>query len=105
MNTLSVQDLQEWKEQGKDFQLIDVREPSEYQVAEIGGELIPLATIPQHIDKISRDKPVVVHCRSGKRSANAIAYLEANHGFTNLYNLEGGIIAWAQEIDPSLPQY
>lgn len=90
---------------GEDFQLIDVREPNEYEVAEIGGELIPLATIPDHADKISHDKKVVVHCRSGKRSANAIQFLEQQHGFDNLYNLAGGILAWADEIDSSVQKY
>lgn len=90
---------------GEDFQLIDVREPNEYEVAQIGGELIPLATIPDNADKVSRDKKVVIHCRSGKRSANAIQYLEQQHKFDNLYNLVGGILAWSDEIDPEVEKY
>lgn len=90
---------------GEDFQLIDVREQNEYDVAQIGGELIPLATVPQNVDKISKDKKVVVHCRSGKRSGNAVQFLEQQHGFDNLYNLQGGILAWSDEIDPSIPKY
>ena len=86
----------------KDFQLIDVREKSEYAQADLGGELIPLNTIPNNVDKISRDKTVIIHCRSGKRSANAIQFLEQNHGFNNLYNLKGGILAWADEIDDTM---
>lgn len=105
MKEISVADLKKMIDGGEDFQLIDVREPNEYEVAEIGGELIPLATIPDNVDKISRDKKVVVHCRSGKRSANAIQFLEQQHGFDNLYNLEGGILAWADEIDPTLQKY
>ena len=101
MKTISVDELKELKDNGTDFQLIDVREPQEYEQAEIGGELISLGTIPQNIDKIDKNKQVVVHCRSGKRSANAIAFLE-QHGFQNLYNLEGGILAWRDEIDNSL---
>jgi len=101
MKTISVDELKELKDSGADFQLIDVREPQEYAQAEIGGELISLGTIPQNIDKVDKDKQVVVHCRSGKRSANAIAFLE-QHGFENLYNLEGGILAWKEEIDNSL---
>lgn len=85
-----------------DYQLIDVREVEEYEQANIDGELIPLKTIPQSVEEIDRDRKVVVHCRSGKRSANAIAYLEQNHGFTNLYNLEGGIMAWRDQIDETL---
>lgn len=92
-------------DRGEDFQLIDVREPNEYEVAQIGGQLIPLATVPDHVDEIPRDKKVVVHCRSGKRSGNAIQFLEQQHGFNNLYNLTGGILAWSDEIDPSVMKY
>tara|TARA_B100001250_G_C19525128_1_gene667725 strand:+ start:206 stop:523 length:318 start_codon:yes stop_codon:yes gene_type:complete len=105
MKEISVKELKQWMDSGDDFQLIDVREPNEFEVAEIGGELIPLATIPDNADKIAKDKKVVVHCRSGKRSANAIQFLEQQHGFDNLYNLEGGILAWADEIDPNIQKY
>ncbi|HCX20948.1 MAG: NADH oxidase [Flammeovirgaceae bacterium] len=105
MKEINVKELKEWMDSGEDFQLIDVREPNEFEVAEIGGELIPLATIPDNADKIAKDKKVVVHCRSGKRSANAIQFLEQQHGFDNLYNLEGGILAWADEIDPNIQKY
>lgn len=100
MKEISVDELNDLIQEGKDFQLIDVREPSEYEEANIDGELIPMNTIPQNIDKVSKDKQVVIMCRSGKRSANVIAYLE-QQGFDNLYNLDGGIMAWGQEIDPS----
>ncbi|MBR11056.1 MAG: NADH oxidase [Rickettsiales bacterium] len=105
MKEINVKELKAWMDSGEDFQLIDVREPNEFEVAEIGGELIPLATIPDNADKIAKDKKVVVHCRSGKRSANAIQFLEQQHGFDNLYNLEGGILAWADEIDPNIQKY
>lgn len=101
MKTINVQELKELIDSGADFQLIDVREPAEFDAANLNGELIPLQTVPANIDKFSKDKQVVVHCRSGKRSANAIMYLE-NQGFDNLYNLEGGILAWKDEIDDSL---
>lgn len=90
---------------GADFQLIDVREEHEAEIAEIGAELIPLGTVPENVDKFAKDKQVVVHCRSGARSGNAIQWLEANHGFENLYNLKGGILAWADEIDQSVQKY
>ncbi len=102
MKTISVHELADMQDNGDEFQLIDVREVEEYRQANLGGELIPLATIPQNIDKISKDMKVVVHCRSGKRSANAISYLEQSAGFTNLYNLEGGILAYRDEIDETL---
>jgi len=101
MKTISVDELKELIDNQADFQLIDVREPFEYEAANIAGELIPLQTVPQHVDKISKDKQVVVMCRSGKRSANAISFLEQS-GFDNLYNLEGGILDWKAEIDNSL---
>ena len=86
----------------KDFQLIDVREQFEYDTANINGELIPLGSILLEADKINKDKQVVIHCRSGARSAAAIMQLEKELGFTNLYNLKGGILAWIAEIDNSL---
>lgn len=97
MKEINVEELKELQEQGADFQLIDVREEYEYEEANLGGELIPLATVLDNADKISKDKQVIVHCRSGKRSASAIHLLEAEHGYENLYNLEGGIMAYIQE--------
>lgn len=102
MKEISVTELKEMMDNENDFQLIDVREIAENQICEIGGELIPLNTLPINVEKISKDKQVVIHCRSGKRSANAIEYLEQNFGYTNLYNLKGGIIAWAAEIDDTM---
>lgn len=89
----------------EDFQLIDVREEFEYDICHLNGELIPLGTVTDNLDKISRSKPVIIHCRSGNRSGNIIQYLEENFGFTNLYNLEGGILAWADEVDNDMPKY
>lgn len=105
MQEKTVEELKAMMDSGADFQLIDVREPHEYEICNLKGELIPQGNIPSNVDKINRDKTVVVHCRSGMRSANTISYLEKNHGFTNLYNLKGGILAWADEIDPEMPKY
>ncbi len=102
MNTISVEDLRTLQNSGADYQLIDVRELHEFENANIQGILIPLGEIPARYAEISKDKKVIIHCRSGVRSANAISFLEQNFGYTNLYNLEGGIIAWANEIDDSL---
>ena len=104
MKEISVQELKEKIDKGEDFQLIDVREDFEYEVSNLGGTLIPLGGILIEADKIAKDKPVVVQCRSGKRSAAAIMQLE-QRGYTNLYNLTGGILAWANEIDPTLNVY
>jgi rhodanese-related sulfurtransferase len=105
MKEISVQELKEKMDNGEDFQLIDVREDFEYEMSNLGGVLIPLGGILIEAEQIAKDKPVIVQCRSGKRSAAAIMQLEQQFGFTNLYNLQGGILAWAQEIDPSLDVY
>lgn len=105
MKEVTVQELKKLKDTGADFQLIDVREPHEFDICNIDGELIPMSEIPYNVDKIAKDKQVVIHCRSGKRSGDMLLWLEKNHGFTNLYNLKGGILAWAKEIDPEMPQY
>ncbi len=102
---ISVQELRTLRESKADFQLIDVREPYEYDIANLQGELIPLGSLEEEWQKISRDKPVVVHCRSGRRSADAIRSLRDDHGFHNLHNLKGGILAWSREIDPDVPTY
>ena len=105
MKEITVKALAELKSSGVDFQLIDVREPKEFKIAEIGGELIPMATVPENVNRFSKEKQVIVHCRSGKRSGDVITWLEANHGYDNLYNLKGGILAWSNEIDPSVQKY
>ncbi|MFH5885679.1 molybdopterin-synthase adenylyltransferase MoeB [Halalkalibaculum sp. DA3122] len=102
---VTVAEYKSWVDNGEDVQLIDVREPYEAEIAEIGGELIPLDHILDQADKIDRQKKVVVHCRSGQRSADAIKKLREKYGFDNLYNLKGGILAWSEEIDESVPQY
>lgn len=101
MKTISVDELKDLIDNQGDFQLIDVREVHEYESANIGGELIPMQTVPDNLDKINKDKQLVVMCRSGKRSANVVNFLEQN-GYTNAYNLEGGILDWKVEIDNSL---
>lgn len=105
MKEKTVEELKQMMDSKEDFQLIDVREPHEYDICNLEGELIPMGEIAEQLDKISKDKPVVVHCRSGARSGNVIQFLEANYGYTNLYNLKGGILAWADRIDPTMPKY
>jgi len=105
MKEVTVQELKEMIDSGADFQLIDVREPHEFDICNLQGELIPQADVPHSVDRISKDKKVVIHCRSGARSGNMVQWLEKNHGFTNLYNLQGGILAWARDIDPEMPTY
>jgi sulfur-carrier protein adenylyltransferase/sulfurtransferase len=105
LKEISVRDLYDWQVKGKKFRLIDVREPSEYKIVEIGGELIPLATIADHANQIPRDVDVVIHCKSGVRSQKAIRELEEKFGFENLYNLKGGILAYIDQVQPELTKY
>ena len=105
MKEITVQELKDKIDNNEDFQLIDVREQNEYDVCNLNGELIPMGTVLNNVEKISKDKTVIVHCKSGKRSEMIIVQLEKNFGFTNLYNLKGGIIAYGKEIDSSLTLY
>jgi rhodanese-related sulfurtransferase len=105
MKEISVQELKQKIDSGEDFQLIDVRETYEYEVCNLSGELIPMGTIFDQLDKIDRNKTVVIHCKSGGRSGVVVQELERQFGFTNLYNLRGGILAYAREIDHSIPTY
>ncbi len=102
---ITVEELAQWQDSGKDFQLIDVREPYEYEISNLDAKLIPLKTVLDQVDEIASEKDVVIHCRSGKRSADAIRQLEKKFGFKNLYNLKGGILAYADLIDTSLAKY
>lgn len=104
MKEVTVQELKEMMDRNDEFQLIDVREPFEYEVSNLNGVNIPLAGIVIEADKLDRDKPVIIQCRSGKRSAQAVMLLE-QQGFDNLANLKGGILAWKEEIDPELDVY
>lgn len=102
---ITVTELKSWIDTNKDFQLIDVRELHESDIATIGGEIIPLKTIPHNLSKISNEKQVVVYCRSGKRSANAIEFIQDQTGNHDLLNLKGGILAWSDEIDNTIKKY
>jgi rhodanese-related sulfurtransferase len=95
MKTINVTELKKMISDKEDFSLIDVREENEFEADNIDGILIPLGEIPSRMNEIPKNKKVIVHCRSGVRSANAIQFLEQN-GYDNLHNLEGGIIAWNQ---------
>ena len=98
MKEVSVQELKKMMDNNSDFVLIDVREQYEYDAANLGGLLIPLGSVIERHGEIPTDKPVVIHCRSGARSATAIRELENRFGYTNLSNLKGGILAWQSEI-------
>ena len=105
LKEITATELKSRLDNDEDIQIIDVRETNEYDICNLGGELIPLGTIPDNADKISKEKTVVVHCHHGMRSANAIMHLMHNEGYTNLLNLKGGIHAWATDVDSAVSTY
>jgi adenylyltransferase/sulfurtransferase len=103
--TISVHELKRKIEGNGGFTIVDVREDFEYEIARIeDSKLIPLGELPARLDELQRDEEIVLLCKSGARSANAAELLRAA-GFTRAYNLEGGIDAWADKIDPAMPKY
>jgi sulfur-carrier protein adenylyltransferase/sulfurtransferase len=101
MKEITVQDLKRMRDQGEAHQLVDVREPHEYEEVNIGGEPIPMGTIPENLEKLRKDIPLILQCRSGARSGNVTQFLE-KQGFQNVHNLKGGILAWIEQIAPQL---
>ena len=101
---MSVQEFKRRRDAGDDLFLLDVREPFEYQIAQIGGHLIPINELPDRVDELDPAKEIVVQCKSGGRSQRAAEFL-AKNGFARLHNLAGGITAWANEIDPGVRKY
>jgi len=102
---IDVRTFKQMLDRGEKPVIIDVREPDEYNICKIeGSKLIPLAQVPQRMNEIPKDKPVVVHCKMGARSMRAVQFLR-EQGYTNCKNLAGGIDAWAERIDPSVPRY
>ena len=101
----TVLEVKEMLDSKVDFQLIDVRQQDEKDIADIGGELIPMNDILYAEDKISKDKPVVIYCRTGNRSLQVVMQLQTMYSFDNLYNMKGGIYAWSDEIDTSITKY
>ena len=99
VKSISVSEFLELQNSDEPYQLIDVREDFEYEISNIEGVHIPLADVEDEVDQIVSDKKVVVHCKAGGRSKKAIQLLEKDYGFTNLYNLTGGIDAYYEEVD------
>lgn len=102
---VNVLQLKEMMDNGDDYVIIDVREPDEIEICSIGGVNVPLGLIDKNTDKIPKDKPAIVMCRSGKRSYMAILFLQQEYEYENLYNLNGGIVAYARDVDKSLTLY
>jgi molybdopterin/thiamine biosynthesis adenylyltransferase/rhodanese-related sulfurtransferase len=96
--------VEELKEKIDEVSILDVREPHEYEVANIGARLIPLGELPERLIELDKDEAVAVYCKTGARSARAVKLLK-EAGFQNVYNVKGGITAWSEEIDPSIPKY
>jgi len=101
---ISVKELKSRIDAGEDVLILDVREPYEYQIANIGGKLIPQNDVPQRLAEIDRDREIVVQCRSGQRSQRIAEFLQQS-GYQKVTNLAGGILAWADEIDPKMQKY
>ena len=100
--TLTVHDLKAMRESQQTHVLVDVREPSEIAVGSIDGSVkLPLGEVPVRFSELPRDQKIVVHCKLGGRSAKAVGFL-IEQGFTDVWNVEGGITAWAKEIDVSV---
>ena len=108
MNHLSPKELEERLQRGEQLMLLDVRLPEEYQICNLSHKantmLAPLNNLPGCLQHIPKDKPLVAYCHHGIRSQYAIQYLQ-QQGYTDLYNLAGGIQAWAEEVEPDMEQY
>ncbi len=91
-------------DRGDDLFILDVREPHEYQICNLGGHLIPLGELSRRVNELDSSREIVAHCRSGKRSAEAVEFLRGA-GFRKVLNLKGGILAWSDEVDASVPKY
>jgi sulfur-carrier protein adenylyltransferase/sulfurtransferase len=101
---MQVEELKRRLDAGEDLFVLDVREPHEYQICNIGGYLIPLGDLPKRVNELDSSREIVAHCRSGARSAKAVGFLQ-QAGFKKVHNLAGGILAWADRIDPKMPKY
>jgi adenylyltransferase/sulfurtransferase len=101
---MTVKELKQRIDAGEDMYILDVREPFEYRIANIGGKLIPMNDVPKRLDEIDREREVVVQCKSGGRSQKVAEFLK-QAGYPKVANLAGGILAWSNEIDPKVPKY
>ncbi len=101
---MQVEELKQKLDAGEDIFVLDVREPHEYQICNIGGHLIPLGDLPKRVNELDSSREIVAHCRSGMRSAKAVDFLK-QAGFKKVRNLAGGILAWADRVDPKMPKY
>ena len=101
---ITPRELKSRLDRGDDLHILDVREPHEYQICNLNGHLIPLGELPHRVHELDSSREIVAHCRSGKRSADAVDFLR-KAGFRKILNLKGGILAWSDEVDHSVPKY
>jgi adenylyltransferase/sulfurtransferase len=101
---ISVEELKQKLDAKEDIFILDVREPHEYDICNLNGYLIPVGDLPKRVSELDSSREIIAHCRSGVRSAKAVNFLRSA-GFRKVYNLTGGILAWADKIDPSMPKY
>jgi molybdopterin/thiamine biosynthesis adenylyltransferase/rhodanese-related sulfurtransferase len=101
---ITPRELKDRLDKGDDVFILDVREPHEYQICNLKGHLIPLGELPRRVHELDSAREIVAHCKSGKRSAQAVDFLR-QAGFRKIYNLRGGILSWSTEVDPSVPRY
>jgi adenylyltransferase/sulfurtransferase len=101
---ITPRELKSRLDRGDNLFILDVREPHEYQICNLQGHLIPLGDLPRRVSELDSSREIVAHCRSGKRSADAVQFLQ-QAGFKKIWNLKGGILAWSDEVDPSVPKY
>jgi len=101
---ITARELKERLDRGEDVFILDVREPHEYQICNLKGHLIPLGELPKRVHELDSAREIVAHCKSGKRSAQAVDFLR-QAGFRKIYNLRGGILSWSTEVDASVPRY
>ena len=101
---MQVEELKRRLDAGENLFVLDVREPHEYQICNINGYLIPLGDLPKRVNELDSSREIVAHCRSGVRSAKAVDFLR-QAGFKKVSNLAGGILAWADRVDPKMPKY
>lgn len=101
---MTPEELKRRLDSGEKLFVLDVREPHEYQIANLGGHLIPLNDLPKRMGELDPEREMVVHCKLGGRSAKAVEFLR-QQGFKNVHNLAGGISAWSEKVDPKVPKY
>jgi sulfur-carrier protein adenylyltransferase/sulfurtransferase len=101
---IQVEELKRRLDAKEDLFVLDVREPHEYQICNIGGHLIPLNDLPKRVNELDSSREIAVHCKMGGRSAKAVAFLQ-QAGFKKVLNVAGGITAWSDRVDPKVPKY